>query len=487
MSSIDEFREERIKKAEKLKSKGTDPYPQEVKRTHAIGGVKDNFGELFEKREEVFVCGRVMAVREHGSIIFCDIKDNNGEIQILLKEDALETQVFSAMMENLDIGDFVEVGGIPVLTKTEEKSIQADEARIITKSIRPLPDKWYGLEDKEKRFRRRYLDLLFNPEVRERFDKRIEIMKAVRDFFLEKGFNEVETPILQTEYGGAEAEPFKTKLEALDLGLFLRIAPELYLKRLLCGSYEKIFEMGKSFRNEGMDSSHNPEFTTLEAYWAYKNWEDFMRLMEELLVYIQNKVFEGEKIQYRDYEIDFKDGIKRVSLAELLKEKAGVDISNDSVKAITRAADSFGIDTEGLDRAELIDQIYKKKCQDDLIEPTFVTEHPVCLSPLAKRLPGEPEKTARFQLLLGGYEVVNAFSELNDPIDQKERFERQEKRRQKGKEAHPYDEEFIEALEHGMPPAAGLGIGLDRLVMVLTGAPSIREIIFFPTMRPKEH
>lgn len=485
MSSLEEIKKERIKKVQEMEKEGLDPYPEGVKRTHEVGEVLSNFEKLRESEEKVSLCGRVMSIREHGSIMFCDIKDRGGEIQIFLKEDELED--FDTLIDNIDLGDFLEVQGFVIESKTGEKTIRADKIRVITKSLRPLPDEFYGLEDKEKRFRRRYLDLILNEETKTRFDQKLEIIEKTRSYFLEQDFREVETPILQSKYGGAEASPFKTKLNALDLELYLRIAPELYLKRLLCDGYEKIFELGKNFRNEGMDSSHNPEFMMLEAYWAYKNWEDFMELMEELLVHIQNEVFDGEKIEFQDTEIDFKQGINRISFSRLLKEKAGIDLEADSKAEIKDKAQGFGIETEGLDKAELVDQVYSKQCQKDLIEPTFVTKHPVYISPLAKRLSSDESKTARFQLVLGGFEVVNAFSELNDPLDQKKRFEKQQKRLEEGKEAHPYDKEFIEALEYGMPPAAGLGIGLDRLIMILTDAESLREVIFFPTMRPKEH
>lgn len=485
MSSLEEIREERVEKAKKMEKQDLDPYPEKVERTHEVGEALSNFEKLKDKKEKLSICGRVMSVREHGSIMFCDIKDRSGEIQIFLEENKLEN--FERLEENIDNGDFLEVKGSLMESKTGEKTLKAKSLRVITKSLRPLPDEFYGLEDKEKRFRKRYLDLILNEETKKRFDQKLKIIEKTRDFFLDRDFREVETPVLQTKYGGAEATPFETELNALDLDLYLRIAPELYLKRLLCDSYEKIFELGKNFRNEGMDSSHNPEFMMLEAYWAYKTWEDFMDLMEDLLVRIQNEVFGGDKIEFRDSKLDFKEGIKRVSFSELLKEKAGVNLAEDSEAEIKARAQEFGIETDGLDKAELIDQIYSKKCQKDLIEPTFVTKHPVYISPLAKRLPGDKSKTARFQLVLGTYEVVNAFSELNDPLDQKKRFEKQQKRLEQGKEAHPYDEEFIEALEYGMPPAAGLGIGLDRLIMILTDAESLREVIFFPTMKPKEH
>lgn len=481
---LNKIKKDRLEKIKHLRKQHINPYPSKAERTHTIREVISDFDELSSQERKVVICGRVMAKRAHGAIIFCDVQDGEGKIQIVIKENEI-TSASKAVLEAIDIGDFLEVKGVPFLTKTGEQSIAVRSLKMLTKTLRPLPKKWYGLEDKEKRFRRRYLDLLLNKKVKERFDKRIQILEAIRDFFVKKGFLEVETPVLETEYGGAEATPFTTKLEALNLKLFLRIAPELYLKRLLCDRYEKVFEMGKSFRNEGIDRAHNPEFTMLEAYSAYKDWEDFMELVEDLLGFIQSEVFSGHHIKYRNHEISLNKRIKRVSFTRLLQQEAAIDIDNDSEAKIYKRAADFGIDTNKKDKPEVVDQIYKKKCQPKLIQPTFVTKHPVYLSPLAKRLPEEKDKTARFQLILGGYEVVNAFSELNDPVDQKQRFKMQQKRLNKGKEAHPYDKQFIEALEYGLPPAAGLGIGIDRLVMVLTDAPSLREVIFFPTMRPK--
>lgn len=443
--ALEEIRAARLKKLENLKKAGVEPYPAESFRTHTVGSAIERFDEFFESKEKLTLAGRLMSFREHGGSVFCDLKEESGLIQLFFKKDILNDpsassgRSFKFFLDNFDIGDFIEATGPLIRTKTGEPTVEVAAFRMLSKTLLPLPEKWHGLQDVEERFRKRYLDLLFNGDVKEKFLRRSEIVKKMRQYFLDAGCIEVETPVLQTIAGGALARPFKTHLNTLDLDLYLRVAPELFLKRLLIGGFEKVFEIARNFRNEGIDHDHNPEFTMLEAYFAYKDYDWLMDFTEDLFIYLSKK---------------FKKPFKRVEFNELVKGKTGA---------------------EG-------DEIFKKEVRPTLIEPTFVINYPIDLSPLAKKI--DKNNVARFQLIAGGLELCNAFSELNDPLDQKERFEEQKKI--KGDEVHPYDKEFLEALEHGMPPAAGIGIGVDRVVALLTDSHSLREVILFPTMKPKD-
>lgn len=432
MDNLEEIRKIRMQKLENLKKAGIDSYPAVVSRTNTNVEALERFKELENKK--ITLVGRIRSIREHGGSTFSHIEDGSAQVQIYLKKDEIGEKEYDLFLNNIDLGDFVEVTGKLFETKKGEKTLKVDNWKILTKSLLPLPSEWYGLEDVEERFRKRYLDLVLNKEVRDKFVKRSEIVSKIRKFLDENGFIEVETPTLQNMAGGAKAKPFKTHLNALDIDLYLRIAPELYLKRLLVGGFEKVYELGRNFRNEGMDREHNPEFTMLEFYAAYWNYEIMMDFTEKLLQSLDKKIFAGK--------------FKKVEYDKIVKD--------DNEK------EAFG----------------------RIKEPTFVINHPVEISPLAKKI--DSKRTARFQLIVNGMEIANAFSELNDPLDQAERFRAQEIERKGGdEEAHQYDEDFVEALEYGMPPASGIGIGIDRLVTLLTNSKTLREIILFPTMKPK--
>lgn len=442
MKNLAKIRKIRIKKLENFKKAGINPYPAKVLRTHTNQEALDNFSKLLKRK--ITLVGRVRSIREHGGSTFCHIEDGTAQIQIYLKQDKLGKKNYQLFLNNIDIGDFVEANGNLFKTKKGEKTLEVSKWRILVKSLLPLPEKWHGLKDIEERFRKRYLDLILNKEIKEKFKKRSEIITKIRQFLDKNGFLEVETPELQTLAGGAKARPFKTRLNALNMDLYLRIAPELYLKRLLIGGFEKIYELGKSFRNEGMDREHNPEFTMLEFYAAYWDYNKMMDFTERLLKSLDNKIFKGK--------------FKKAEYSKVVGKK-------DEKQAFAK-----------------------------IKAPTFVINHPAEISPLSKKLETprqargkKPQKVARFQLIVNGLEIANGFSEINDPIDQKQRFEAQEKLRKKGdKEAHQYDKDFIEALEYGMPPAAGIGIGIDRLMVLLTESRTLREAILFPTMRLKK-
>lgn len=485
--ALEEIRKARLKKLENIKRAGLDPYPAQTFRSHEIQQVLADFDSLAEKKEEVKIAGRVMAFREHGGSAFADIADGSGQMQALFKKDVLGDQHYDFVLNNLDIGDFIEAGGIAFKTKRGESTIEVSKFGFLAKSLLPLPEKWHGFQDVEDRYRKRYLDLIFNPEVREKFLLRSKIIEAIRRLFIDSGFMEVETPVLQTIPGGATAKPFKTYLNTLDLDLYLRVAPELYLKRLLVGGFEKVFEIARNFRNEGMDREHNPEFTMLEAYAAYKDYNWMMEFTENLLANLCKAVFGDTKIKSGDDVINFAPPYKRIKFNDLLKAYLGIDYSQVSEKDLVKKAGEERIEVNKMmTKGNLADELFKKVIRPKIIDPVFVTDHPLEISPLSKKLEPEGKYVARFQLVVGGMEVCNAFSELNDPLDQRERFKAQEKLRKKGdEEAQRLDEDFLEALEYGMPPAAGIGIGIDRIIALLTDSHSIREILLFPLMKPR--
>ena len=434
MDSLENIKKVRLEKLNNLKKAGINPYPAEVSRTHTNKEALKDFKKLANKK--ITLVGRIKSIREHGGSTFCHIEDGTSQIQIYLKKDKIGDREYKNFLVNIDIGDFIEVKGTLFVTKKGEKTLEVSSWRILAKSLLSLPSEWYGLEDIEERYRKRYLDLLLNKETKDKFKKRSEVIKGIRKFLDENGFLEVETPMLQIMAGGTIARPFKTHLNALDMDLYLRIAPELYLKRLLVGGLERVYELNRSFRNEGMDREHNPEFTMLEFYAAYWDYKTMMDFTEKLLKSLDNKIFRGK--------------FGRIEYDKIVKK----------------------------DDKEAFAKIKK---------PSFVIHHPMEISPLAKKLDKNPQKVARFQLIIDGLEIANGWSEINSPIDQAERFKAQEARRKKGdQEAHQYDKDYIEALEYGMPPAAGIGIGIDRLVVLLTGSKTLREIILFPTMKPKE-
>jgi len=486
--ALDEIRQSRLDKLKKIKDKDINPYPSFSNRTHKIEQVLASFDDLENSEEEVVIAGRVLARREHGGSVFLDINDGANSIQIYLKRDVVGDDRFNFFSETVDIGDFIEVRGTVFKTKKGEETIQILQFGFLTKSLLPLPEKWHGLQDTEDRFRKRYLDILFNDEVRSRFKLRSKIITELRNHFIDNEFMEVDTPILHPLAGGALAKPFKTHMNDLDLDLYLRVAPELYLKRLLVGGYERVFEIGKNFRNEGMDREHNPEFTMLEAYVAYKDYNWLMNFTEELLRSVINKTIGTTVIDSETEPINFGNKFEKIEFNDLLKKYSNIDYDNSSEEDLRAKAEELGIViNKEMTKGIIADEIYKKVARPKIIQPTFVINHPLDISPLAKKIEGNPTHVERFQLLVDGMEVLNAFSELNDPIDQRERFQAQEKNRERGdEEAHRMDEDFIEALEYGMPPAAGIGIGVDRIVKMITKAPSLREVILFPTMKPQK-
>ncbi|MBC7328629.1 lysine--tRNA ligase [bacterium] len=477
----------RLQKLLELQKRGINPYREEkYPRTHLAEEVKGNFPYL--EGQTARIAGRVMAIRRHGRSTFLDLQDSSGKIQVLLRQDKVGEERYE-LLEFLDIGDILGVSGQVIKTRTGEITVEAEEFVFLAKALQPFPEKWHGLKEPELRYRFRYLDLIVNERTREIFYKRARIIQGIREFFIQEGFIEVDTPMMQPIPGGASARPFITHHNALDMDLYLRIAPELYLKRLLVGGMEKIFELGRCFRNEGISTRHNPEFTLLEAYIAYGNLDDIRELTESLLFYLAKNVLGGEEIEFKGNKISLKPPFQRVSLSEAIKRETGIEW--DEVKDVEEAkgvARSLGVDAEAdRTKGEVFLKIFEKLVEPRLIQPTFVEDFPIEVSPLAKRRQDNPSLTRRFELFIGGEEIANAFSELNDPIDQRERFKEQMKRREMGdEEAQRMDEDFLLALEYGMPPAGGLGIGVDRLVMLFTDSPSIREVILFPLLRPRE-
>ncbi|MBE3583121.1 MAG: lysine--tRNA ligase [Limnochordaceae bacterium] len=445
--------------------------------------------EGFEQRQgqTVRVAGRVRALRGHGQLSFADLYDESGKIQLLIGADRVGEAAY-ALWQMVDLGDIVGAEGVLVKTRRGEISVEVQSFRLLSKAVRPLPDKWAGLRDVESRYRYRYLDLLTNPEVHHLFVLRSRILDAIRQFLSGRGYLEVETPILHPVAGGANARPFVTYHNALDMRLYLRVAPELYLKRLLVGGMEKVFEIGKDFRNEGIDTRHNPEFTALEAYEAYGDARTMMELTEEMVAYVARQVVGREEIVYQGQEIRLTPPWKRITMREALCEYAGLTAEQvEQPEALRAVAAAKGIKPRVNDYGHLLAELFEELVEPNLVQPTFVTEYPVEISPLAKRSEGDPRFTDRFEPYVNGWEIGNGFSELNDPLEQRRRFEQQLAARVEGdEEAHMMDEDFLRALEYGMPPAGGLGIGIDRLVMLLTDSSSIRDVLLFPHMRPKE-
>jgi lysyl-tRNA synthetase class 2 len=478
----------RLERLRKLLEAGVNPYPAKSEYDHTVKQVLDQFTELEGSGTAVTTVGRVRALRGHGGASFADLEDGGHVIQLHLKSDELGS-AYDLFTETVDLGDFLQVTGTCFVTKRGQQSIAVQQVKLLTKTLRPLPAKWHGLSDIEVRYRKRYLDLLANAEVRGIFRKRSLLVREIRDFFHEEGFMEVETPILQSLYGGAAAEPFVTHHNALDIDLYLRIAPELHLKRLVVGGFNRVFEIARCFRNEGIDHLHNPEFTQVEFYQAYADYRDLMELTERLLPRLVEKVCGSLVVEYEGQQIDFTPPYPRVSFRDLLLQYGDFDIEQYPDRAsLAEAARQVGVEVaDSDDRGKLMDNIYKKLVRTKIVNPTFMIDHPVELSPLAKKKPDNPNYVERFQLLIaGGSELCNAFSELNDPIDQKQRFEQQEESRAAGDaEAHPMDHDYIEALETGMPPTAGFGMGIDRLAILLTNSHNLKEVILFPTMRPE--
>jgi len=480
--ALKEIRKNRIKKLEQLRKAGKNPYPIKVKRSSSISEVLQNFESLLSGKKKITLTGRIMSIREHGGSTFLHFEDSTGRFQAYCKRDKLGEKEYQFFLENFDIGDFIEIRGTLFTTKKGEKTIEAKDVKMLAKSLLPLPEKWHGLKDVEERFRKRYLDFLMNREVRYKLELRSKIITELRNILNKEGFMEVETPILQPLPGGALAKPFKTHLNALNMDLYLRISPELYLKRLLVGGFEKIYEIGRCFRNEGIDWSHNPDFTMLELYWAYQDRDGLMVFTEKTLRELILKIKGNLKFSWQDKEIDFKPRWPRQSFRDLVKKYANVDVEKASDEELKKKIKEFEIKmAKEADRTALLDELYKKTVLAKIIQPTFVIDHPVEMAILAKAKEEASRYADRFQLVVAGMELVNGFSELNDPIEQRLRFEKSRIAPERK------DEDFLEALEYGMPPAAGLGMGIDRLAMLLTDSHSVREVIAFPTMRPRKN
>jgi len=475
----------RREKLDELRAKGIDPFPYRYEKTQSAAGILEKYKDIKEEeKEEVSIAGRLMTKRGHGKASFAHLQDETGRIQVYAKEDVLGKEKYE-LYRKLDMGDIIGVKGHVFRTKTGEITVRVSDFSVLCKSLHPLPEKWHGLQDKELRYRERYVDLMVNPEVKEVFLKRSRIISFIRRSLEERGFLEVDTPILNVLQGGAAAKPFESYHDALDMPLFMRIAPELYLKRLVVGGFEKVFEMGRVFRNEGISFKHNPEFTIIEIYQAYADYHDVMQLAEDLIAGAAKEVAGSLKLEFRGEKIDLTPPWKKISLTDALKEQ-GIDIEKKDEEGIRRLAKERGIEgCEEISIGKIINVLYDKYVEPNLRQPTFIVDHPIETSPLAKKHRSQEGRVERFELIIAGMELANAFSELNDPLDQRQRFKQQAELKAAGdQEAESMDEDFLRALEYGMPPAGGLGIGIDRLVMILTDQPSIRDVILFPHMRP---
>ena len=477
----------RMDKMEALREKGVNPFGQRFERTHHAQQVLDNAEALIASGEEVVIAGRLMAKRGQGKAGFANVQDLSGRIQIYSRLDVAGGDSHG-FFKKADIGDIVGIRGTVFLTEKGEYTISVKEYTPLTKSLRPLPEKYHGLTDVEMRYRQRYVDLIMNQDVQQTFIMRSKIIRYVREFLDNRDFLEVETPVLHTLAGGATARPFITYHNALDMELYMRIALELHLKRLIVGGMEKVYELGRVFRNEGIDTRHNPEFTLMEVYQAYADYNDMMDLTEDLFKYVAEKVLGTTKITYGEHEVDLGTKWTRISMNDVVKQYSGIDFSAIATDEEAReAAKAIGVHVEDdMPKGKVLAEVFDEKVEANLIQPTFVTDYPIEISPLSRRKDGQPELTDRFELFIVGREHANAFSELNDPIDQRERFEKQMEAKAKGDdEAHPMDEDFLTALEYGLPPTGGLGIGIDRMVMLLTNSASIRDVIIFPTLKNK--
>ncbi|HEX78453.1 MAG TPA: lysine--tRNA ligase [Dehalococcoidia bacterium] len=491
-SRLESITQQRLEKLQRLRDSGIDPYPHRYRRTHTV----QQAVALFERTERagrlpqrrLALAGRIAASRDMGKACFVDIRDGTGKIQVYFRLDVLGAQSYSLAKE-LDLGDIIGVKGHLFRTRSGELTLEAQELHMLAKSLQPLPEKWHGLVDVEKRYRQRYLDLISNPQSREVFHKRSQIIAAMRRFLHDQGFIEVETPVLQPAAGGAAAQPFITHHHALDQDLYLRIATELHLKRLIIGGFDKVYEIGRIFRNEGISTKHNPEFTTLESYQAYADYHDVMRMVETMVSAIAQEVLGTTQVSFGEVTIELAPPWPRKSLREEIEERCGLDfLAYEDPASLRRAMLEIGVEVEETaSPSHLVDKLISSLVEPNLMQPTFLLDYPVEMSPLAKRTPYNPRLVERFEAFAAGMEIANAFTELNDPLEQRERFQMQERwRTQLGdQEAERVDEDFLLALEYGMPPTGGLGVGIDRLVMLLTGQQSIREVILFPQLKSK--
>lgn len=486
IQDLSELKKVRLEKLQELRDMNIDPFGTRFDRDINALTIHSEF-EKYEGKN-VKIAGRIMSKRRHGKAGFANLQDLSGTVQLYFRQDDLGEEKYE-LFKKLDIGDILGIEGEVFKTQKGENSIHVKDLTYLAKSLNPLPEKWHGLKDVELRYRQRYVDLIVNPEVKEVFIKRSRIIKEIRSFLDNKGFLEVETPMMQPIAGGATARPFITHHNALDMELYLRIAPELYLKRLIVGGLEKVYEINRNFRNEGISTKHNPEFTMLELYQAYADYEVMMELTEELISTVMYKVNGTMTAEFDGHQIDFTPPWRRITMLDAIKEYTGLDFNNIHTDAEARdKAKSLQLKIEpNATKGEIINEVFEAFVEEKLIQPTFVYGHPVEISPLAKRNADNPQYTDRFELFIMQREIANAFSELNDPIDQRERFVKQMEKRVSGDaEAHMMDEDYINALSYGMPPAGGLGIGIDRLVMLMTNSTSIRDVILFPTMRPRD-
>lgn len=475
---------------ENIKKEGIDPFGQRFERKHKIGEVIQKFNQLGigeSSQEKVTIAGRIMALRKHGKAAFADIEDIEGRMQIYIKSNKVGQKTFE-LFSKIDVGDIIGITGLVFRTKMGELTIFTEELTLLCKSIRSLPEKWHGLKDIETRYRKRYLDLIVNSSVRDIFIKRSKVIRSLRNFLDSKGYLEVETPIMQPIPGGATARPFITHHNALDRDFYLRIAPELYLKRLLVGGLEKVYELSRNFRNEGISTKHNPEFTMVELYEAYGNYHTMMQITEELIVYIVKNVLGKLEIEYQGKSINFSSPWKKISMHDSIQEACGIDMEKLPEKDFVKIIRENNLDIKNsASRGEITNELFEKYVEPTLIQPTFIIDYPLEVSPLSKQKKDNPELVERFELFINSMELANAFTELNDPTEQKRRFEEQAAKKEAGDlESHFMDKDYIEALEYGLPPAGGLGIGIDRLMMLLTNSSSIKEVILFPQLKTKE-
>ncbi len=485
--ALDQLKKERIKKLNNIKKLGIDPFPAKADSKQSRMAIDDARGKMGKK---VSVSGRLRSLRPHGKISFADLEDSSGKIQLFFAQANLAGEKYD-FLANLDLGDFIQAEGEIFKTQAGEITVKVDKYQLLTKTLRPLPSAWYGLEDVEERYRQRYVDLIINPEVRKVFDIRHKVIKLIRRFFEDRDFIEVETPTLQPIYGGATAKPFTTHHNALNSKLYLRISDELYLKRLIVAGYEKVFEICKDFRNEGIDKQHNPEFTMIEVYWAYADYDDLMKMTEDFLSSIVKEIHGGYKFTYEGVDLNFKPPYKRITFAELVKQYSGIDL--DVIKTEEELLDEIKkkgikIDLEGvIGYGALSDALYKKVARPQVQDPVFVMDYPSDMKPLAKRTEKDKTKSASFQTVCMGFELTNAYNELNDPIEQRQRWKEEMDLAKKGLDEHQVlDEDYIRALEYGMPPTAGWAIGIDRFVSILTDQHSLKDVILFPTLKPEK-
>lgn len=483
--SLNEMLMIRREKLKKLQDKGKNPFLiEKFVKTHQSIEIIEDFESL--ENEKVVIAGRIMGIRHHGKASFINIQDEDGRIQVYVRSDAIGEEDYGDFV-TYDVGDIVGISGTVFRTQKGEISVKAEKVTLLSKSLQILPEKYHGLKDPDIRYRQRYVDLIVNPEVKQSFIQRSKAIKALKEYLDNRGFLEVDTPILDTIAGGASARPFITHHNTLDIDMYMRIANELFLKRLIVGGFEKVYELGRMFRNEGMSIKHNPEYTAIELYWAYADYQDVMRLTEEAVAYMAEKAIGTMKINYQGQEIDLTPPWRRITMIDAIKEFHGADFNEIQTdeEAIAVAKEN-GIEiTPLMNRGFVIAAMFEEFCEQHLVQPTFVTHHPVEVSPLSKRNPEDPRLTNRFEAFVNTWEIANAFSELNDPIDQRQRFMDQLKQREMGdEEAYMLDEDFLNAIEVGLPPTGGLGIGVDRVIMLITNATSIRDVILFPTMKP---